>query len=87
MKHRADAEFWFHYRRLSPEVRALADKNFVLLKENPRHGSLRLKKIAVDVYSARVGRGHRALAFDFGAELVWFWIGDHAEYDRLIEML
>ena len=36
------------------------------------------------MYSVRVGLNHRALAFDFGEHLVWFWIGPHDEYDRLI---
>lgn len=84
MKHRAHADFWFHYRQLSPHIRSLADKNFELLKANPRHGSLQLKKVASDVYSVRVGLEHRALAFDRGSHLVWFWIGSHDEYERLI---
>ena len=84
MKHKAHADFWFHYRRLPEEVRALADKNFELLKANPRHGSLQLKKVGADLYSARVGRAHRALAFDLGEHLAWFWIGSHGEYERLI---
>ena len=84
MKHKAHADFWFHYRQLRPEVRALADKNFALLKANPRHGSLQFKKIRADVWSARVGLEHRALAFDLDGHFVWFWIGPHDEYDRLI---
>jgi hypothetical protein len=47
-------------------VQSLADKNFALLKANPRHGSLQLKKVAEDVYSVRVGLEYRALAFDLG---------------------
>jgi hypothetical protein len=43
MNHFATSEFWHHYRRLPPEVQRLADKNFDLLKQDPRHPSLRLK--------------------------------------------
>ena len=32
----------------------------------------------------RVGIGYRALAVDSPDGPVWFWIGSHAEYDRLI---
>ena len=42
------------------------------------------KKIAADVYSVRVGLEFRALAFDRGTHLTWFWIGPHDEYERLI---
>jgi len=45
--HFASPDFWFHYQQLPPEIRDLADKNFELLKQNPRHPSLRLKKVSV----------------------------------------
>lgn len=61
MNHFADPDFWFHYDRLPDDVRALADKSFALLKSNPRHSSVRLKKIGV-LYSARIGLHYRALA-------------------------
>jgi hypothetical protein len=32
-----------------------------------------------------VGLHHRALAVEHEAEVVWFWIGSHAEYDRLTD--
>lgn len=64
-------------------VRQLADKNFALLKTDPRHRSLHFKRIG-PLWSARVGLHHRALAAEAGADLVWFWIGTHAEYERLV---
>ena len=84
LNHFASPQFWFHYRQLSPELRELADKNFKFLKENPRHPSLRLKKVG-DFWSVRVGRGYRALARDRAEGLVWFWIGNHADYGKLIK--
>ena len=83
MNHFATPSFWSAYRELSDKVRSVADKNFALLKENPRHLSLRLKKVGA-FWSARVGRNHRAVARDRAEGLVWFWIGPHDEYDRLI---
>jgi hypothetical protein len=35
------------------------------------------------MWSAQVGLRYRALAVESGEDLVWFWIGTHAEYDRL----
>lgn len=83
MKHHATPDFWACYRRLPEDVRRTADKGFGLLKENPRHGSLRLKKVG-ELWSVRVGLHHRALAVDAEDGYTWFWIGTHAEYDRLI---
>jgi len=34
--------------------------------------------------SARVGSGYRALGLDEGDTVQWFWIGTHAQYDKLI---
>jgi hypothetical protein len=82
MKHFASPDFWAAYRKLPEAVRNLADKNFVLLKSEPRHPSLHFKK-AGKLWSARVGRQYRALATEVDGDLVWFWIGSHAEYDRL----
>ncbi|WP_314009093.1 hypothetical protein [Rubrivirga sp. S365] len=83
MKHFATPSFWSAYRALSDEVRSVADKNFALLNANPRHPSLRLKKVGA-FWSVRVGRGHRAVARHRAEGFVWFWIGPHDQYDRLI---
>lgn len=84
MKHKAHPDFWQCYNQLNASTQRLADKNFELLKANPRHPSLQLKKVGLDLYSARVGLEHRALAFDLGEEWVWFWIGPHDAYEQLI---
>jgi hypothetical protein len=38
-------------------------------------------------YSARVGIGYRAVGVLDGDTITWFWIGSHANYDRLLENL
>jgi hypothetical protein len=43
-----------------------------------------LKKVGV-LWSVRVGLHYRALAVEEGSDLVWVWIGSHAEYDRLVQ--
>lgn len=83
MNHFATPEFWFYYRHLPESIRDLADKNFALLQINPRHSSLRLKKVGI-FWSIRVGLRYRALAKERSEGLVWFWIGSHNDYDRLI---
>jgi hypothetical protein len=83
MRHRATPRFWACYRSLSDEVRQLADRGYALLRNNPRHPSLHFKKIG-RFWSVRVGLHHRALAVEDGEELLWVWVGTHAEYDGLI---
>lgn len=84
MKHRASREFWNLHRALPEEIRTTADKAFALLKQDPRHPSLRFKKIG-RFRSARVGLHYRALAVEVSDGLLWFWIGSHADYDRLVK--
>ncbi len=83
MRHFASKKFWACYRALPKETRDLADKNFELLKTNPKHPSLRFKQIG-NLRSVRVGRHFRALGLDKKEGIVWFWIGSHAEYDKII---
>jgi len=40
-----------------------------------------------DVYSARISLGYRALAVRDGDMWVWFWIGNHGDYDSLPKRL
>jgi len=84
MRHFASPAFWEAYAKLPENVRALADKNYELLKENPQHPSLHFKKTG-RYWSARVGLRYRALAVETNGDLVWFWIGSHADYDALIK--
>ncbi len=83
MKHLASPRFWRHYHELPKVVRKLADKNFELLKADPHHPSLHLKKID-QLSSVRVGAHYRALGLDAEQSIIWFWIGSHAEYDKLV---
>jgi hypothetical protein len=54
------------------------------LKADHRHPSLHFKKIG-KFYSIRIGLTYRALAVEIPDGLAWFWIGNHSEYDRLIQ--
>lgn len=65
-------------------MREQADRQFALLKADPSHPSLRFKKVG-RFRSARVNPWVRALAVESGNDLVWFWIGTHTEYERLIK--
>ncbi len=83
MRHRASPKFWLLYNSLPSEIRKLADENFQLLKQDSSHPSLHFKKVG-RFWSARVGIHYRVLAVEEGSDVVWFWIGRHDEYERLI---
>jgi hypothetical protein len=83
VRHATTARFWRLYEKLPVAVQQLADKSFELLKTNPRHPALRFKKIG-QLWAVRVGAHYRALATVEEDAYVWFWIGSHDEYDRLL---
>lgn len=83
MRHFASPAFWRAYERLPENVRALADKNYALLKQDPRHPSLHFKQIG-RYRSVRVGLHHRALGVEVDEGVLWFWIGSHSAYDRMV---
>jgi len=83
LKHFTSSDFWSLYGKLPREIRELADKSYRLLKENPRHPSLQLKRIE-EMWSVRVGQHYRALGIDAPEGIQWIWIGSHADYDKYI---
>ena len=83
MPHHASARFWRAYEALPATVQRLADRSYELLKADPNHPSLRLKRVG-RFWSVRVGLHHRALGVDVEDGILWFWIGTHAEYDALV---
>ena len=81
MPHFTSPKFWAAYRALPPDIRMAARRCYRLLKKDPRHPSLHLKQIG-RLWSARVGIAHRALGVEAENGILWFWIGNHAEYNR-----
>ena len=81
--HRTDATFWRLFQELPASVQQTARRNFELLEANPRHPSLRFRNVG-RYWSARVGASYRAVAVQDGGDFVWFWIGGHDEYVRVI---
>ncbi|WP_417158754.1 hypothetical protein [Spirulina subsalsa] len=83
MRHRATPDFWFHYRQLPQDIQQLADRCYAQLKQNPRYPSLHFKKVG-PFWSVRIGLRYRAVAIQENEDVVWFWIGNHAEYDQIL---
>jgi hypothetical protein len=83
---RTTREFRNAFALLPHDVRRRAQRAYRLFRSDPRHPSLRFKKVDEEsnVYSVRIGQGYRALGVLEGSTVVWFWIGSHAECDRLL---
>jgi hypothetical protein len=83
LNHYASPEYWQSYRALPVSIQRLADRCFEQLKRDPKYPSLHFKKVG-RFWSARVGAHYRAVGVESTDGIVWFWIGPHAQYDKLI---
>lgn len=84
MKSLALPEFWACFDRLPPKIQATAKKNYLLWQQHPGLKSLGFKKIKDDLWSIRAGSGYRALGTFVDGTYIWFWIGSHDKYERLV---
>ena len=89
MKSRGTPRFWAAYHELPPQVRDATRKAYGLFCASPEHPSLHFKRVhdREPVYSVRISLGYRALGLYERDEVVWFWIGSHADYDRLLSTM
>ncbi|MDD2904336.1 MAG: hypothetical protein PHU44_18060 [Syntrophales bacterium] len=83
MKHFTSPAFWVCYKSLPKPVQRLADKTFSLLKKDPFHPSLHFKRVG-RYRAVRVGLFYRALGVNIAEGILWFWIGSHSDYDKLV---
>jgi hypothetical protein len=74
---------------LPEPIKERAREAYGRFAENPEHPGLRFKQVHAkeQVYSVRISRDYRALGVRQDDEMVWFWIGSHANYDDLISRL
>ena len=84
MRSRTTRRFRSSFAILPLIVQQQTRQAYRLWLDNPRHPSLRFKRLktANPVCSVRIGGTYRAVGV-----IVWFWIGPHADYDRLVKRL
>lgn len=76
------------YKKLPTEIRQIAKNKYKQFKDNPFHASLHFKRIHSNkaIFSARITSNHRTIGIlnDDNA-IIWFWIGSHDEYERILK--
>ena len=89
MRSRTTERFRKAFQRLPERIQRRAREAYRLFTQNPHHPRLRFKQLhpTKPIYSVRVSVNYRALGVRDGDEIVWFWIGSHADYDNLISRL
>lgn len=89
MKSRTTTEFRKLFADLPEQVQKQTRAAYRQFKEDPSYPSLRFKKVhsELPIYSARISRNYRVVGQLDGDTVIWFWVGSHADYDRLLEQL
>lgn len=84
MKSETLPSFWENYAKLEKTTKAQARKAYFLWRENPFHPSLRFKCVnsAENIRSVRISKSYRAIGVMDGDTIIWFWIGNHDDYER-----
>ena len=86
MQSRTTRQFWRLFRDLPYDAQQEAKRAYRLFQSSPAHPGLQFKKLEGEdnIYSVRIGLEYRALAVRNRDRVVWYWIGSHREYDRLV---
>lgn len=89
MESRALPSFRKTLAKLPNEIQELATEAYSRWKANPRHPSLRFKKVSskMPIFSVRISGNYRALGRLRDGIMYWFWIGPHSEYDQILKQL
>ena len=89
MKPQVTSEFRTYLGGLPVKIRDQARAAYARFRQNPWHPGIHFKKGNDDlnIYSARVGRQYRAVGIVEGDKIIWFWIGPHGEYDKLLDRI
>ncbi len=89
MKSKTTVQFRNLYADLPEQVQQQSRAAYKQFKQDPWHSSLRFKSVhpTLSIYSARVSKNYRAVSVRNESGIIWFWIGTHADYDKLLSQL
>ncbi len=89
MRSKRTRQFRTLFEALPVSVQREANQAYRHFQADPAHPSLHFKQVSArgSVYAARVGLHYRALAIRMPDYWLWFWIGTHADYDRLLAQM
>ncbi len=90
MTSRTRKTFWRDYARLPKPVQAKAKAAYRQFILDSTHPGLQFKQVhpTLPVWSVRITASYRAVGIRTAPDrIVWFFIGTHADYERLLASL
>ena len=81
--------FWKCYAELPLTIRKSAKEAYKQFLRDPYYPSLHFKQIhsTRPVFSVRITKNYRAIGIIQGEDILWFWIGAHADYNKILKQL
>jgi hypothetical protein len=89
MNSRTTRRFRRLFAALPAHIQRQGREAYRLFRENPNHPGLHFKQVHAHppTYSARIGISYRAAAVLDGDTAIWFWIGSHADFDKMLDRI
>jgi len=74
------------FKKLPERIQNRARQVYQQWKENPFDPRLQFKQVHASkpIYSVRVHIGWRALGLRKNNAVLWFWVGSHEDYNKII---
>ncbi len=87
MKSRTTKKFRQLLAELPAEIRRQAKEAYFRFQDDPYYPGLRFKRVhsKKSIYSVRITKNYRAVGIQQNDEMIWFWIGSHADYEKILE--
>jgi mRNA-degrading endonuclease RelE of RelBE toxin-antitoxin system len=82
-------KFWKYYEKLPDEIKEKSREIFEFFQKDPFHPSLHFKRVhsSKPIFSIRITKNYRAIGILEKNEIIWFWIGNHEEYEKIFKRL
>ncbi len=86
MKSRLHPSFRTAFAKLPTDIQRRARAAYRRFQNDPTHPGLQFKRLhtSLPLWSVRITDSYRAVGVRDDTSIVWFFIGTHAEYDRLL---
>ena len=77
------------FAELPDSIQRRARRAYRRFIDAPGYPGLNFKRVLSDppIYSVRISQDYRALGVREGEDVIWFWIGSHQDYDKLLSQL
>jgi hypothetical protein len=86
MNSKTTKRFWQCYEKLPENIKKQAKDSYKIFQINPYYPGLRFKQIhsTRPIFSIRITKNYRAIGVIQRNAIIWFWVGSHADYERML---